>query len=306
MDIRLHFDSFWDSFDVNDNIWIWILRQKHNVIIDSLNPNLVFTTDINAKYPNAIKVYYSNEPYYPEQLTINTNLVDFSMSNFFIDLNTHIRFPSYYMYIYEFIRTNLIEGFSFFEKENRDIPIKTDFCCFVSRTLMGKRGNFFNKLNKYKKIHTNVAPHNDFSIPFDNSSFSSSKPKIEFIKKYKFNIAFENDFRGNHLCFPGANVVDGFLTDMSGLISEKLVEPFVSGTIPIYWGSKIVSQEFNSKTFLSYYDFKNENDLIDKIIELDKNDNLYNSYFKEKILNNHMLNISYIMNLFDDITNKIK
>jgi hypothetical protein len=93
---------------------------------------------------------------------------------------------------------------------------------------------------------------------------------------------------------------------MSGLISEKLVEPFVSGTIPIYWGSEIVSKEFNSKTFLNYYDFKNENDLIDKIIELDKNDNLYNSYFKEKILNNHMLNISYITNLFDDITNKIK
>jgi hypothetical protein len=305
MDIRLHFDNFWGGFNPNDNIWIWILKQKHNVVIDSSNPNLVFTMDLNRKYPNAITVYYSNEPFYPEQ-TIVSSLFDFSMSNFFIESPTHIRFPSYYMYVYEFIQTGLINGFSFFQKENRFIPKKTGFCCFVSRSLNGKRGDFFNKLNEYKRVDTNVSPYNHFSIPFDNSSFNSSKPKIEFIKKYKFNISFENDFRGNYPCFPNANVVNGFLTDMSGLISEKLVEPLVSGVIPIYWGSKMVSEEFNTNTFLNYYDFENENNLIDKIIELDNNDDLYNSYFKEKISNNYMIDESYIVDLFDNITKMVK
>jgi hypothetical protein len=93
---------------------------------------------------------------------------------------------------------------------------------------------------------------------------------------------------------------------MSGLISEKLVEPLVSGVIPIYWGSKMVSEEFNTNTFLNYYNFENENNLIDKIIELDNNDNLYNFYFKEKISNNYMINESYIVDLFDNITKMIK
>ena len=305
MDIRLHFDDFWGGFDVNDNIWLWILKQKHNVIIDNSNPNLVFTMGLNRRYPNAVTVYYSNEPFYPEQTIVNS-LFDFSMSNFFIESSSHIRFPSYYMYIYEFIRTGLISGFSFFQEQNRNIPFKTNFCSFVSRSLNGKRGDFFHKLNEYKQVDTNVSPYNHFSIPFDNSSFNSSKPKIEFIKKYKFNISFENNFRGNYPCYPNANVVNGFLTDMSGLISEKLIEPLVSGVIPIYWGSKMVSEEFNTNTFLNYYDFENENNLIDKIIELDNNDNLYNSYFKEKISNNYMINESYIVDLFDNITKMIK
>jgi hypothetical protein len=305
MDIRVHFDNFWSGFNPNSNIWIWILRKKHNVVIDGSNPNLVFTTDLNVRYPNAVNVYYSNEPFYPDESIIKGRF-DFSMSNFFIESESHIRFPSYYMYIYEFINTGLIDGFSFFQKENRHIPEKTNFCSFVSRSLNGKRGDFFNKLNEYKRVETNVSPYNNFSVPFDSSGFSSSRPKIEFIKKYKFNISFENNFRGSYPCFPNANVVSGFLTDMSGLISEKLVEPFVSGVIPIYWGSKMVSDEFNTSTFLNYYDFQNENDLIDKIIELDKDDNLYNSYFKEKISNNHMLDESYIVDLFDNIVKMVK
>lgn len=305
MDIRLHFDGFWGGFNPNDNIWIWILKQKHNVIIDRINPNLVFTMNLHRSYPNAVTVYFSNEPFFPDTNLVK-NLFDFSMSNFFINLDTHIRFPSYYMYIYEFIRNETIKGFSFFQEINRSIPTKTNFCSFVSRSLVGKRGQFFHKLNEYKKVETNVNPYNDFSIPFDNTSFTSSKPKVEFIKKYKFNISFENNFRSTSPCYPGANVVNGFLTDMSGLISEKLVEPLIAGTIPIYWGSSMVSQEFNNKTFINYYDFDNENSLIDKIIELDNNDELYSTYFKNKISNNEMLDESYIINLFDEITNKIK
>lgn len=305
MDIRLHFDGFWRGFDMNNNIWTWILRQKNNVIIDYHNPNLVFTMDLQKKYPNAVTVYFSNEPFYPEVGFIE-NLFDFSMSNFFIDSKTHIRFPSYYMYIHEFIKNNTINGFSFFQKENREVPVKSGFCSFISRSLMGKRGDFYHKLNEYKKVDTNTGPYANISIPYDNSSFTSSKPKIEFIRPYKFNISFENNYRGTHPCFPNSNVENGYLTDMSGLISEKLIEPLVSGVIPIYWGSRMVSEEFNSSTFLNYYDFENENNLIDKIIELDNNDDLYNLYFKQKISNNYMLTEEYIISLFDIIIEKIK
>jgi hypothetical protein len=304
MEIRLHFEGFWNDFNKLDNIWVWILNKKHDVVLDSQNPNLVFTMNLNRTYPNAVTVYYSNEPYYPEEILVK-NIFDFSMSNFFINSENHIRFPSYYMYIYEFIRVGLIDGFSFFQKENRDIPIKSSFCSFVSRSLNGKRGEFFKKLNEYKKVETNVFPYNDFTIPFDNSGFNSSKPKIEFIKKYKFNISFENNFRGAYPSFPNAKLNNGFLIDMGGLISEKIIEPFVSGVVPIYWGSEMVSTEFNNQTFLNYYDFKNDNELIDKIIELDNNDDLYKKFFNSKISKNSALEESYVIDLFDKITNLV-
>lgn len=304
MDIRLHFDDFWGGFNPNSNIWIWILKQKHNVVLDSANPNLVFTMD-KRNYPNALTVYYSNEPFYPDYNIVDS-MYDFSMANFFLDKPNYIRFPSYYMYIHEFLHNGLISDLSFFKKINREIPRKTNFCSFVSKSINGKRGSFFNKLNQYKKVDSNVT--NDFHIPFDNSQFTSSRPKIEFIKKYKFNIAFENNFRGNYQCFPNAKLENGFLLDMGGLISEKLIEPFVSGTIPIYWGSEMVGTEFNSNTFLNYYDFNNEEAFIEKIIELDNNDELYNSYFNEPISGDNqkdILSLDYLTELFEIIVKKI-
>ena len=69
----------------------------------------------------------------------------------------------------------------------------------------------------------------------------------------------------------------------------------------------MVSAEFNSKTFLNRHDFKSDEELIDFIIELDKNDTLYQSYFNEKILveNNNVLSYEYVINLLDDIVKNI-
>jgi hypothetical protein len=303
MQIRLAFGDFWSDFNKQDNIWIWILSQRHEVILDNTNPNLVISMGFDRIGENSLLIYHSNEPFFPDVKHLDNDKYVF-LSNFFLDIPNHFRFPSYYMYIIEFIRTGVIKNFDFFNEKDRFIPEKTEFCSFVSKSLHGKRGRFYQKLNEYKPVHTNI--YNHFSIPYDNNQFNSSIPKINFIKKYKFNIAFENNWRGNYPCWEGANVINGELQDMGGLISEKLIEPLISGTIPIYWGNEIVSKEFNSNTFLNYHDFKTENDLIDKIIELDNNEELYNSYFKEKISNeNNFLTLDYVLDIFDKIVEKI-
>lgn len=307
MNIRLVFTGFWSGFNKEDNLWIWILKQKNNVVLDSVNPNLVITDNPNNDFPNAYTIYFTGESFFPEQHQINGRCDHFT-SGFYLNKENHTRLPLYYLYIYEFIRIGLIPDFSFFHKEIRETPIKTNFCVYVGRTLNGKRGDFFNSLSKYKKIDTNVSPYNDISIPFDNSGFNSSKPKINFIKKYKFNIAFENNFRGNHQCFPGAELENGYLLDLNGHTGEKILEPLISGVVPIYWGNKTISQEFNPKTFLNYYDFTNEDELIEKIIELDNNDDLYNSYFNHPISSKEqkpVLNLDYLVGLFENIIKNI-
>ena len=46
-------------------------------------------------------------------------------------------------------------------------------------------------------------------------------------------------------------------------------------SIPIYWGNPEIGKEFNTKSFINYYDFNSMGDVINHIIELDKNDNQY-------------------------------
>jgi hypothetical protein len=305
MDIRIQFGDFWPEFNKRDNFWIWILKQRHNVILDSVNPNLVITMG-HKPLPDVFTVYYSNEPFFPNPETCD---FDYYMSNFFVNIPNHTRFPSYLMYLCEFMRMGVLKDLSLFNQENRIIPAKTHFCAFVSKSASAKRGRFFNRLNEYKQVDTNISPYNHFGLGYDSNQFNSSIPKMDFIKKYKFNIAFENNWRGHHTCFPNANVQNGELMDMGGLISEKLIEPLIAGVIPIYWGSDMVSKEFNNNTFLNYYDFPNEDALIDKIIELDTNDELYNSYFKESINGpnqNNVITIDSILDIFDDVLKNIK
>jgi hypothetical protein len=83
--------------------------------------------------------------------------------------------------------------------------------------------------------------------------------KIEFLKRYKFNIAFEN-------------------TSLPGYTTEKIVEPMAARCLPIYWGNPLIDREFNPKSFLNYFDFRDEDALIEKIIELDESDALYRQY----------------------------
>src|SRR6185295_15504254 len=80
--------------------------------------------------------------------------------------------------------------------------------------------------------------------------------KTEFLKAYKFNIAFEN-------------------ASVPGYTTEKLVEPMAARCLPIYWGNPRIGEEFNSGSFLNYYDFPSEERLVEEIIALDQDDTRY-------------------------------
>jgi len=51
--------------------------------------------------------------------------------------------------------------------------------------------------------------------------------------------------------------------------------------LPIYWGNPLIDREFNPKSFLNYFDFRDEDALLEKIIELDESDALYRQYLTE-------------------------
>ena len=112
--------------------------------------------------------------------------------------------------------------------------------------------------------------------------------KIEFLSQYKFSIAMEN-------------------SDGDGYASEKIVDSFLAGTIPIYYGDYVLDEFINPKTYILVKGEKDIDKKIEYIKEIDTNEKLYNSIMEEnplidkkfidKIYNNEIK--SYLKNIFD-------
>lgn len=119
------------------------------------------------------------------------------------------------------------------------------------------RLRFIDELNKYKRI--------DMGGGYKNNVGGKVKNKIQFLSSYKFSIAMEN-------------------TEGDGYVSEKIIDSFLAGTIPIYYGNYNVDEYINPK---SYILIKGEEDIkkkIDLIIEIDNNEDKYLSMLKEKVI----------------------
>ena len=112
----------------------------------------------------------------------------------------------------------------------------------VSNPGSAKRIHFFEQLNKIKKVDSGGRYLNTIGGPVPD--------KLEFIKDYRFVISFEN-------------------TSYPGYTTEKILEPIITDSIPIYWGNTRINEDFNEKRFLNYDSFINEAALIEKIIALE-------------------------------------
>ena len=139
------------------------------------------------------------------------------------------------------------------------------FCASViSNYIYGDlfRLKFINKLNKYKRV--------DMGGRYKNNVGGIVKDKIKFLTRYKFSIAMENS---------GS---DGYFT-------EKIIESFLSGTIPIYYGDYMIDEYFNPKSFILIKGEKDIQKKIDYIKQIDNDDQLYYSILKENVINTEQI-----------------
>jgi len=211
----------------------------------------------------------------------------------------HMRLPWYKYYCNsgkELIKPGKID----FEKMIKE---KTKFCNFIYQNNAPFRNKFFKSLSKYKKVDApGRCMNNSEPIPSLGKTIKLSQPgqkgevdwqkaKVEYLKQYKFTIAMETK-------------------DFHGYVSEKLYQPMLANSIPIYWGNRFVDRDFNTKSFINYWDYdkiiRNKipsfllkipainliiergfieplaiKKMIKKIIEIDKDDKLYESILKE-------------------------
>lgn len=239
--IKLDFSDFWGGFNKTDNYFYNLLKEEFEVEISSNPDFLIFSVfgNTHQRY-NCKKIFYTGENVAPP-----LGYCHYSFSFDYLNDSRNYRLPHYLLYdgYYELIRPKIIdESFA-----------KRKFCNFiVSNGNCEERNSFFQKLSKYKKVDSGGRWMNNIGNPVSD--------KLKFQSEYKFSIAFENNaYRPQH----------------PGYTTEKIMQPMSVNSIPIYWGNPIIDKEFNTKSFVNYYDFNNFDDVIDFVIELDNNDDKY-------------------------------
>ncbi|MFA5512188.1 MAG: glycosyltransferase family 10 [Candidatus Kapaibacterium sp.] len=240
--IRIYFTDFWNNFDIHDNYFTHLLRDSYEIIIDKLNPDFLFYSNFGIEHINYLctKIYFTGENIRPD-----FSECDWAFSFDFSDDDRNYRLPLYAL----FADLNDLTKARDAERHLKD---KTKFSNFIySNPGAKKRRDFFFKLSEYKKVDSAGRYMNN--IGGSIGGFEDAKRK--FIRDYKFTIAFEN-------------------SSYPGYTTEKILDPFLCHSVPIYWGSPRVSEDFNPEAFLNYHDYHDEKEFIDRIIEIDNNDKL--------------------------------
>lgn len=295
-------------FDKQNNLLTWALSHSFNLLFDEISPDIVLTgNDLNpnlVKYKNSKIIYYTGEPFLSWSDNIDRDLINKALTFFNFKDSFFERVPLILHYNYEYYKNGYIDDYEFLlNKKNKINTVPKKFCSFVARgngCPVCPREDFFEKLSLYKFINSHGSYlNNSEQIPMgDISKFENSFFKMKCISKYKFNICFEN----NYGCIKSPT--DPTYISESGLLSEKIYEALLSDTIPIYWGNKDIHRDLNTKRFINYYDYNDFDAMIEKIIEIDNNDDLFLEYINQDCVidkNNSIFRKDYIIEVMRKI-----
>jgi len=250
--LKIKFVDFWGGFQPIESAF-WRYLTNYFELEYSEQPEIIFYSVFGNEYLNydCYKIFYTGENVRP-----NFYECDLAISFDYNKNWRNLRIPLYTRI------TDLTKLTSKIKNETVYTP-KTKFCCMVvSNSECKFRNDFFEKLSEYKKVDSGGRYLNNIGFTVEN--------KIEFIKDYKFVISFEN-------------------SEYPGYTTEKIVEPMLCGSIPIYWGNPLIEKDFNTSSFVNFYDYNSVEKVIERIIEIDNNDLLFYSIQKMSNFKNDSL-----------------
>ena len=132
---------------------------------------------------------------------------------------------------------------------------RTKFCAFVVTNPRNPiRNQAFHDLSTYKPVDSAGRLFNTMgsSIFAGLGGGGGELLKHEFLKNYRFCLAYEND-------------------STPGYTTEKLLHAKAAGCVPIYWGDPLVGRDFNEAGFLNASGCKTAQDLKQLVAEVDSN-----------------------------------
>jgi hypothetical protein len=237
------------------------ILQKYYEVEFSDNPDYVFFHESTYDYLkyNCIRIFFTGENVFP-----NFNLCDYGIGFDYMTFgDRYYRMPIYLVaQFYSDAELALMDDLDFTKQKpftKQDLVNKTAFCSFVYSNYLAdpERGEIFNKLSAYKKV--------DAGGVYLNNTGGRVKNKLAFEQEHKFSVAFEN-------------------SSSSGYTTEKLVNAFAAKTIPIYWGNPDIAKEFNQDRFINCHAYKNFDEVVKRVKEIDQNDELYLKIINQPIV----------------------
>ena len=276
--MKVYFSGFWEGFlertDINKiDFFIKLLYDIYNeeiIVSNNLDEadilfNSVFNSDQSDYYLNYKKwkasFYYTGEAYQKTKyLSSYTCILGYNPTN-----DNFIEFPFYILYLKAYPNLS-------FE------PVKSIKNNYASAVIGyhhdSARCSFLNKLEKNMNVLYGGAYKNNIGGKIQGAW--NSENLINFYKNTKFAITMEN-------------------TKIEHYITEKLINGFRAGVVPIYWGSPHISKHFNSKRFILLEDSSESSmdAVIDRMINM--SDEEYFQMVNEPIFNEGM-NIDIVYN----------
>lgn len=224
---------------------LWKLLTDWYIIDEISEPDYIIHGGMGSsfvQYKDCVKIQIIGENIVPD-----FNVFDYAIGfDYIIFEDRYVRVPLYYFY----------DSYHKLLKKDNKLDMRAacnrKFCSFVvsnAKHADPTRDAFFETLSKYKRVDS-AGRH------LNNMGGTYLKDKLDFISKYKFNIAFEN-------------------CSSVGYTTEKIMEPMAVNTIPIYWGNPRVGEDFNKNSFICLNDFETVEECIDYIKILDNDDNMY-------------------------------
>lgn len=243
--LKIQFTDFWPGFNREENLFTNLLKEYYEVELSDQPDILIYSVYgfdfIKYKCP---KIYYTAENTRP-----NFRECDYAISFDYDDYGgKNLRLPLYRWRgdLKDLCRVKQPEVIA---------SQKTKFACMVvSNGSCAERNRFFELLNQYKQVDSGGRYLNNVGGPVPD--------KMAFIKDYKFVLSFEN-------------------SSYPGYTTEKIVEPMIVNSLPVYWGNPDIGRDFNTKSFINIHDFLSYEKAIEVIINIDKNDELYKSYLSQ-------------------------
>ena len=187
---------------------------------------------------------------------------DYSISFHNIQSKNHLYQPEWVTSLWEL-------GYdinSLIDNKNLSNSFERNFCNFIYSRRLERR-------EKYYKLLSSIDTIDVYGMSFDDDNPvilpGGSIGKIRKLKDYKFTISIENKIRNKY-------------------VTEKIIHPIISRSIPIYSGSKKISNIFNPDFIIDINSFSDEG-LVDYINELNNSKERYEDRLNSPIFLNNKI-----------------
>lgn len=256
--IKVALVDSWCEDSPEENFLLRILR-RHYQLQFSDSPDFVFFSVYgrnHQRFRDCVKILFSYEVCFP----------DFAYCDYALTLERitvpgrHFRAP------YAWGLDDSVNDRGRWLADHATRPRK--FCNFIYTNASRGEGailrqRFCERLARYRPVDCPGPVLNNMRDAITPRFGNWAEGKLAFLRDYRFTIAFEN------IRYPG-------------YITEKLIQPLVVGSVPIYWGAPDIGLDFNPRSFLDSATYGDDLDaLVDAVVALDRDEDAYRAMLAE-------------------------